>query len=663
MKKKRVIIIVFILSLTLNVYGKIGIHLIPAKAGNKEAVEKQLPIMVDRIIEDELSFDLQSFNVVADYKQTLKELERRMTGLVKGKTEIKMAGIDYFIIPTVSYVDGEVIADIRVMDVNTTEVVFAEGITSPLNKAEDEIDNLMERLIYKLKGRKLGEGDANKDSITVFKIEEEGNKGIGEAVAGMFFSGLKKDEMFKTVEKEGSKLALQQKELEFAGLIEREPLKDAKKISGLKLSLEGVVVTRNEGLITMEIKLIDVEKSKMLFSVYRECGSVEELRQEVEKICDIIEKRYFKISSDIEIVTRPSRANLYIRDEYYGRTPVLISDAEPGRYNFIISKAGYEESRTNVVLVKKQSIRLRIRLKKMSQQQLNNINIANKNITKETKEEEETEIYKENKYEKEEKLEQEEETEDMEQEEQAEEEEVTSAPAIRVGERGKVQTIGGIEFVYIRGGEFMMGSPDSDSDANIDEKPRHKVYVDSFWIGKYEVTQSQYEAIMGENPSYFKGANRPVERVSWNYAIKFCRRFSEKYGVKVRLPYEAEWEYAARAGTITRYYWGDEIDGAYCWYSDNSERQTHPVGQKKPNAWGLYDMLGNVWEWCMDGYDENYYNNSPYRNPHGLDSGSYRVNRGGSWNGFSYYLRCAYRGFGNPSDRYNDIGFRLVRTQ
>ena len=166
----------------------------------------------------------------------------------------------------------------------------------------------------------------------------------------------------------------------------------------------------------------------------------------------------------------------------------------------------------------------------------------------------------------------------------------------------------GMKLVLIPAGEFLMGSPESDSDAPDEEKPQHKVRISKpFYLGVTEVTQEQYERVMGENPSRFKGdPQRPVEKVSWEDAVAFCRKLSEKEGRTYRLPTEAEWEYACRAGSQTKWSFGDDDSALkeYAWYLDNADSTTHPVAQKKPNAWGLYDMHGNVWEWCQDWYGD-----------------------------------------------------------
>ena len=203
-----------------------------------------------------------------------------------------------------------------------------------------------------------------------------------------------------------------------------------------------------------------------------------------------------------------------------------------------------------------------------------------------------------------------------------------------------------------------MGAPDKiGSD---DEHPLHPVQVDPFWMGKFEVTQEQYEAVMGNNPSHFKGLRRPVESVSWRDAAEFCRRFSMRHGVSARLPSEAEWEYAARGGSGSMHFWEEGREGSYAWYNANSGEGTHPVGLKMPNPWGLHDTAGNVWEWCMDWYDRNYYSTSPSANPRGPLLGNFRVLRGGSWDLPVYFLRLPHRERNSPSNWNNVLGFRVL---
>jgi formylglycine-generating enzyme required for sulfatase activity len=224
----------------------------------------------------------------------------------------------------------------------------------------------------------------------------------------------------------------------------------------------------------------------------------------------------------------------------------------------------------------------------------------------------------------------------------------------------------GMEFVLIPAGTFMMGSPDSDPDALDREKPAHQVtQSQAFYLGKYPVTQAQWEAVMGANPSAFKGADRPVENVSWDDVQAFMQKLNEREGVDhYRLPTEAQWEYACRAGSSTRYYFGDDaarLDD-YAWYEENSDHQTHPVGQKHPNAWGLYDMHGNVWEWVQDWYGG--YTANPVTDPIGPTTGAVRrVVRGGSWLVTARFARSAYRlGRPPPGGRVGRLGFRCLSS-
>jgi eukaryotic-like serine/threonine-protein kinase len=220
-----------------------------------------------------------------------------------------------------------------------------------------------------------------------------------------------------------------------------------------------------------------------------------------------------------------------------------------------------------------------------------------------------------------------------------------------------------MELVRIPAGKFLMGSPENEKDRHAEEGPRHEVTISKpLFLGIHEVTQEQYEAVLGQNPSRFKWAANPVENVSWNNAVEFCKRASEKTGKRFRLPTEAEWEYACRAGTKTRFNFGDDDEGLndHGWHSGNSESKTHPVGQKKPNAWGLYDMHGNVWEWCADWYDEKYYGRSPKADPTGPAGGKSRALRGGSWLVLPGACRVADRRGSDPDTTGDYFGFRVA---
>ena len=241
-----------------------------------------------------------------------------------------------------------------------------------------------------------------------------------------------------------------------------------------------------------------------------------------------------------------------------------------------------------------------------------------------------------------------------------------------------------MDLALIPAGEFMMGSRESAqevarksgySGAKAEwftrEHPRHRVRITQpFYMGKYEVTQSQYERIMGTNPSFFKGSNLPVEMVSWDNAMEFCRKLSQRTGRKVRLPTEAEREYACRAGTTTPFHFGETISTSQVNYDGNlpyaggakgtCRQKTTSVGSFAANAWGLHDMHGNVAEWCSDWYDEGYYAKTPRQDPKGAVSGKYRVLRGGSWSGHSSGCRSAFRGCLGPTSRHSLIGFRVA---
>jgi formylglycine-generating enzyme required for sulfatase activity len=260
------------------------------------------------------------------------------------------------------------------------------------------------------------------------------------------------------------------------------------------------------------------------------------------------------------------------------------------------------------------------------------------------------------------------------------EEPAPKSPAASTTAPKQIVTETGLKMALLPAGDFLMG----DNGEEADEKPAHKVHLDAFCIDMYEVTQASYESLMGRNPSKFQGPEKPVERISYYAAVKYCNMRSHKEGLKecydpetlacdfsangYRLPTEAEWEYACRAGTTSIYSFGTDPAKLrdYAWFKDNSDADTHPVGQKKPNPWGLYDMHGNVAEWCNDFYGQAYYEESPQDSPHGPATGEERVLRGGNWRSTAESCRSSARaseppGLADVCFGYEAYGFRCVK--
>jgi len=253
------------------------------------------------------------------------------------------------------------------------------------------------------------------------------------------------------------------------------------------------------------------------------------------------------------------------------------------------------------------------------------------------------------------------------------------------------------EMIFVKGGSFQMGS-----NKNKHERPIHSVTVSDFYIGKYEVTQKEWKNFMYNNPSHFIWGkvigngflgissifnkvdllDNPVDNVRWYDVVKFCNKKSKAEGLELcytgsgrnmicnfnangyRLPTEAEWEYAARGGNKSKdyKYSGSNTIGDVAWYDNNSNRKTHAVGEKQPNELGIYDMNGNVWEWCNDWYDKKYYNKSPNHNPKGADSGSFRIFRGGSWSSYTHNCEVTLRDWHLPNKSFINCGFRIVKS-
>ncbi|MDR3340433.1 MAG: formylglycine-generating enzyme family protein [Candidatus Symbiothrix sp.] len=217
----------------------------------------------------------------------------------------------------------------------------------------------------------------------------------------------------------------------------------------------------------------------------------------------------------------------------------------------------------------------------------------------------------------------------------------------------------GFKMVYVQGGTFTMGCTERGKNYDSDAKPAHQVTLSDFYIGRYEVTQKQWKDIMGinANPSYFKGDSLPVENISWEEVQEFIRKLNIQTNENYRLPTEAEWEYACRGGECPAQYKysGSNKVSNVAWFRENSSGQTHPVGQKSPNKLGIYDMCGNVWEWCSDW--KSAYSSDSQTDPTGPSSGHRRIARGGSWNSDAWHVRVLYRDSSLPGGH---LGFRLA---
>ena len=304
------------------------------------------------------------------------------------------------------------------------------------------------------------------------------------------------------------------------------------------------------------------------------------------------------IVGSVDITSSPAMADITLDGKAVGTTPLKLSSLLVGEHKITVSKSGYQPYTTTVTIAEGRTA------------------TVNATLTKQ----------------------------------------VAQAPS--TPSSGSAN-FGDIEMVFVKGGTFTMGATsEQGSDAYSDETPTHSVTLSDFYIGKYEVTQAQWRAVMGNNPSYFKGDNLPVECVSWNDIQKFIKKLNAQTGKNFRLPTEAEWEYAARGGNQSRgYKYSGSNDRNNAWYKDNSSSKTHPVGQKQPNELGIYDMSGNVWEWCQDWYGS--YSSSSQTNHTGPSSGSARVLRGGGWSYFAWYCRVSFR-YGSPDSSSSDYGFRLV---
>ena len=329
------------------------------------------------------------------------------------------------------------------------------------------------------------------------------------------------------------------------------------------------------------------------------------------------------VGGTVVVKSEPSPAKVYLDGKLIGETPDAIADLKPLRYNIAVKKEGYKDWSKTVELGSGEEVTIVAGLVKVQEEVKT---VSKSSIGKP----------------------------------------ITEGAAVPKADDTWKDPITGMEFVWAPGGSFEMG--DLFGDGDDDEKPIRTVQLDGFWLGKYEVTQGEWEKIMGSNPSHFKkGDNYPLETVSWNDAQEFIKELNSRHNGRYafRLPSEAEWEYAARSGGKKEKWPGtndESLLGKYVWSSKNSEGSTHPVGKKKPNGLGLYDMSGNVWEWCKDVYVSDY-SKVGTDNPIYRGTGGSRVLRGASWDhNDPRRFRGGDRFNGDPEARYLSYGFRVSRT-
>jgi formylglycine-generating enzyme required for sulfatase activity len=375
-------------------------------------------------------------------------------------------------------------------------------------------------------------------------------------------------------------------------------------VSGARVYVDGV----EKGLVPITID--DLEPGRYTVKVVKEGYDPYEERVMVTPGKELEVRAYLErvmTTGTISLSGSPHGAEVYLDGYYSGTIPCTIEQVEQGRHTLTAKKNGYRDWEEKVRVTAGKTVHLEAKLKTITEKFARPAHSA-KSFTNSI----------------------------------------------------------GMEFIFIRAGTFVMGSPESELGRDKYERQHEVTISKPFYMQATEVTQGQWQAVMGDNPSHFKecGDICPVERVSWDDCQEFIRRLNQMERTDTyRLPTEAEWEYACRAGSQTPFCFGDSEEqlGEYAWYRDNSGRQTHPVGQKKPNAWGLYDMHGNAWEWCQDRYQKKY-PRGEVTDPTGPSRGSERVSRGGSWLTSPSYCRSADRLDNAPDSRYHVLGFRLAMT-
>ena len=369
------------------------------------------------------------------------------------------------------------------------------------------------------------------------------------------------------------------------------------------------------------------------------------------------------IHGKINISTSPAMCDVYLDDNLAGKTPIMLTDVLIGSHDILISKSGYGDYRSTVSVTEGQTANVNVRLSNATDVTLKfspsnakimidgatyngaqtaSLSYGSHTITMQA------EGYK-----------------DFSATINVTETNKSFSLAMEALFGPKTFTVKGVSFTMIpvQGGTFQMGATPEQEKPSDSEKPVHSVTLSSYYIGETEVTQELWEAVMGSNPSRFYGSSNPVEQVTWNNCQKFIKKLNSLTGQRFRLPTEAEWEFAARGGSKSRgyQYSGSNTIGDVAWYYSKSSIQTHPVKTKQPNELGIYDMSGNVYEWCQDWYGN--YSSSSQTNPTGPTSGYGRVIRGGSWGDFARSCRVAFRNCNTPGDTYYGLGLRLALSE
>lgn len=376
---RKIFIILFILCLASTVYSKTGISIIPIRAENEDAITSGVTTTAKRIIESVFSKEPIKYNLRLDAEESLRQLQMQMEGLVKEGKFKYLEAVDYFIIGSVWQDDNTdtIIFTLRAMDSQTCKIEFAKTVTVQKKQFESRLKNLANQLKSTIDQINDIE-KLQKDTITVFKIEEDGDKFLDGAVASMFLTGLYNTGEFYVIEREQASWAIQEKEIEVSGIVNRDSLRKVKDIYNLKLSIEGYVVTKNPGIISFDIKVVDLERGVLLFRRYGECYSYKEMQETINRIAKDIADKYYRRTGKLKIASIPTESAIYIDGKYWAKTPAIITELDKGLYELRLKKAGYDIYEKSVTILARKQITINAKLKKQNRKYFKSGLIAEK---------------------------------------------------------------------------------------------------------------------------------------------------------------------------------------------------------------------------------------------------------------------------------------------